>query len=122
MEEVKNISRSKLDILLWILITLLIVIGIFANFYFGSVVWSIRFALGIVQAGIVVALLSFTSQGKKIWVFIKEARLELRKVVWPTRDETVKTTAIVAVLVFVMSVVLWAVDSILLWLFGILTR
>ena len=47
--------------------------------------------------------------------------MELRKVVWPTRDETVKTTAVVAALVFVAAIVLWAMDSILLWVIKLLT-
>ncbi len=122
MEETKNASRSNLDLLWWVTVSLLIAAGAFANYYFMEVPWSIRFAVGIVLACMVLGLAALTSQGKRIWAFSKEARMELRKVVWPTRDETVKTTAIVAVLVFAMSLILWALDSILLWVVGWVTR
>lgn len=65
-------------------------------------------------AGAVVAY--FTAPGKAFFAFAGEARDETRKVVWPTRKETVQTTGIVLVFVFVMALFLWIVDSVLLWL------
>ena len=53
--------------------------------------------------------------GQKVWVFAKQSRMELRKVVWPTRQETIQTTMIVVAMVVVMALVLWGVDSILTW-------
>ena len=117
-----NTSRSKLDVLLWALVLILIAAGVFANYYFSESAWSLRFASGIVLAAILFGLAALTARGKKIWAFIKDAKMELHKVVWPTRDETVKTTAVVAALVFAMSVVLWCIDSVLLWAVSWLTR
>jgi preprotein translocase subunit SecE len=45
------------------------------------------------------------------WNLIKGSRTEIRKVVWPTRQETTQTTMIVVVFVFVMALILWALDS-----------
>ena len=122
MEETKIVSRSKLDIFIWLLILALTASGIYANYYFRELVWSIRFASGIGLASVLIGLAALTAKGKRFWAFSKEARMELRKVAWPTRDETVKTTAVVAVLVFAMSIILWALDTVLLWLVSWLTK
>ncbi len=122
MEETKNTSRAKLDLFLWIVIAILIVMGVVANSYFKETVWSLRFTVGIVLGGGLFGLALLTTQGRRFWSFSKEARMELRKVVWPTRDETIKTTAVIAALVFAMSLVLWALDSVLLWLVSLFTR
>jgi preprotein translocase subunit SecE len=53
--------------------------------------------------------------------FFGESRAELRKVVWPTREETMQTTLVVAVMVIVLSLVLWGMDGLLVWLIGWLT-
>ncbi len=62
------------------------------------------------------AVIAFqTSQGRKAWDFIQEARMELRKVVWPTRQEVIQTTLLIIAMVVITSLLLWAVDSFLLW-------
>ncbi|MHB1609541.1 MAG: preprotein translocase subunit SecE [Acidiferrobacter thiooxydans] len=51
-----------------------------------------------------------TPTGRSAWTFVKEARVELSKVVWPTRKETVQTTLVVIVLVLLIALFLWVVD------------
>jgi preprotein translocase subunit SecE len=51
-----------------------------------------------------------TAQGKAAWEFAADARVELRKVVWPTRKETVQMTLVVVVMVIVVAIFLWIVD------------
>ena len=57
-----------------------------------------------------------TSKGRSFFVLLKEARVEIRKVVWPTRQETTQTTLIVVAVVLVMALLLWGLDSLLGWL------
>ena len=64
----------------------------------------------------------FTSQGKKIYSFSKEAKIELEKVIWPTRQETIQTTSIVMVMVTVTGFVLWGIDSGMMWSIGKITH
>jgi preprotein translocase subunit SecE len=52
-----------------------------------------------------------TAVGRGLWRFGGDARTELRKVVWPTRQETIQTTLVVMVVVLVMALFMWAVDS-----------
>jgi len=114
MENINNQS-SKLDKLLWILALLLLAAGVFANYYFSEFAWSLRFAGWIILICILIGIIAVTAQGKKFWVFAKNARMELLKVVWPKRDEVVKITMVIAGLVLVTSIIMWGIDSVLLW-------
>jgi preprotein translocase subunit SecE len=76
----------------------IVIAALFAYYYFGEASQLLR-SLGVLVAlglGALVALQSM--QGQSLWKFIQAARIELRKVVWPTREETIQTT--IAVLVF----------------------
>ena len=75
--------------------------------------------LAAVGLGVLIALQ--TALGKAAWAFRRDAIIEVRKVVWPTRKETVQTTMIVLVVVTIMSLLLWALDSLLAWAVRVLT-
>ena len=125
MEVTNNAPRSKLDTVLWTLVLVLIAAGAFANYYFSELAGALRFTGWIILICVLVGLAAATAQGKKTWAFAKDARMELLKVVWPTREETVKITMVVAAMVLVASIILWGIDAILLravaWLTGALT-
>ena len=74
-------------------------------------------ALGVIVALAVAAVVAFTSlQGRTLWKFIQGARVELNKVVWPTREETIQTTLVVLVVALFGGVFFWLLDLFLLWL------
>lgn len=75
----------------------------------------------LVLAGIAVFVVYQTSQGKSAAAFFRDARTEVRKVVWPTRAETVQTTLIVMVIVLIMGIFLWLLDWILSGAFQLVT-
>ena len=102
----------------WTIVCLLLLAGVVANNYYITIAWAIRTAIGIVLCLFVLWLGFITTSGQKAWSFIKEARKELRKVAWPTRQETIQTTWIVVLMVIVMASLLWAFDSLFLWLVG----
>jgi preprotein translocase subunit SecE len=64
----------------------------------------------------------FTEKGKQVFLFAKEAKLEMEKVVWPTRQETIQTTTIVMLMVGITGFVLWGIDSGMLWAIGKITQ
>jgi preprotein translocase subunit SecE len=70
--------------------------------------------LGGAGAGIAIAMTS--TQGQRLWHFIQGSRVEIRKVVWPTRQETTQTAIAVFVFTLIMMLFFWALDSGLLWL------
>jgi preprotein translocase subunit SecE len=69
--------------------------------------------LGFATAAVVFWM---SGPGKQFHAYAQESVAETRKVVWPTRKDTLQTTAIVFAFVLVMALFLWAVDSILLWI------
>ena len=118
----ENAVQFRFDVLKWVVALLLLVAGIAADYHFGSVAWAIRAAIGIVLFVIIIFILAQTASGHAAWEFFISARTELRKVVWPTRPEAVQTTLIVAAMVILVSLILWGVDSLFLWLISLLTR
>jgi len=112
---------SGIDRLKWLLVLVLLIAGIVADFYYAQVPWPIRTAIGIVWLVIVAAVALWTTQGQKAWVFIKSARGEMRKVVWPTRQETTQATVVVMVMVAVTALILWGLDTLFFWAVSFVT-
>jgi len=99
----------------------LLLSGIVGYYYYADVSVLLR-ALGVLFAlalSIVVALQS--AQGQALWKFAQGSRVELRKVVWPTREEAVQTTVAVLVFALIMGVFFWLLDMFLLWATRLLT-
>jgi preprotein translocase subunit SecE len=95
--------------------------GIFGYYYYSDVSVLIR-AIGVLLAfalGVVVALQSV--RGQEFLKFVQGARVELRKVVWPTREETIQTTITVMVFALIMGVFFWLLDMFLLYATRLLT-
>lgn len=114
-------TKPRFDLLKWLLILALLVAGIVANYYFSSTAWAIRAAVGIVVVVIILFIAAQTAKGRNAWGVIKGARTELRKVVWPTRQETVQTTLVVVAMVVITALILWGIDSLFMWAIGWLT-
>jgi preprotein translocase subunit SecE len=90
--------------------------GLVGYYYFADANAFLR-ALGVIAALAVAAVVAFTSlQGRQLWKFILGARVELNKVVWPTREETIQTTLVVLVVALFGGVFFWLLDLFLLWL------
>ncbi len=114
-------QQPRFDRLKWLLIVVLLVGGIVANYLYSNITWAIRAAIGIVLVVVLLAVVSQTGKGRRTWGFIKGARTELRKVVWPTRQETIQTTLVVVAMVVVTALILWGFDTLFMWLMGWLT-
>jgi preprotein translocase subunit SecE len=113
--------HTGFDKLKWAIVLALFVAGFWANYQYAQIDWALRLAGWIVLACIMLGVALQTGFGKRAWIFSKEARAELRKVFWPTRQETVQTTIMVVVMVIITALLLWGIDSILLWLVTWLT-
>jgi preprotein translocase subunit SecE len=115
-----NTQKSPLDIVKWILAIAFLAAAVVGNYVYANEPLLYR-VLGVVVLMLVSAGFALTSsQGKAFLQLLKEANIERRKVVWPTRQETTQTTLIVVVVVVLMSLVLWGVDSLLSWLISFL--
>jgi len=113
-------SKSPLDIVKWLVAAAFLAAAVAGNVYYAEVAVLYR-VLGVVALMLVGAGVALTSsQGKAFLQLLKEANIERRKVVWPTRQETTQTTMIVVLVVFVMALLLWGLDSLLGWLISML--
>ncbi len=111
---------SSLDTVKLVIAIALLLAGIVGFYYFEnwqgqpvSVLFRVLGLLAAVGAGVAVALSSLS--GKRLLSFMQDSRLEVRKMVWPTRAETLQTTLMVMVIVIILSIFLWGVDSLLGW-------
>jgi preprotein translocase subunit SecE len=108
-------SQSILDWLKWLVVVALLGGGIFGNWYYQDQSLLNRVLVLVAIAGVAIAIALQTERGRVIWALMKESRVEIRRVIWPTRQETTQTTFIVVLLVLVFSLILWALDSLLSW-------
>jgi preprotein translocase subunit SecE len=69
----------------------------------------------LVVFAVAVTVFVKSDQGDRFVHFLKETRIELRKVVWPTRPETIKTTGIIMVAVVIVAIFLWIIDAFFTW-------
>lgn len=109
-------KESCFDLLKWLLVAVLVVVAVVGNQYFSAQPILYR-VLGILVLAVIAAFLALqTAKGQAFFSLAKEARVEIRKVVWPSRQETTQTTLIVVAVVLVMALLLWGLDSLLGWL------
>ena len=109
--DVENVSRP--DGLKWLVVALLVAGGAYGNSYFAGESVLYR-AIALVVLGVVALYVALqTEKGQMFWGLLRDAKAEVRKVVWPTRQETLQTTMIVIVVVLVVSLILWVLDSLL---------
>ncbi|MCP4323998.1 MAG: preprotein translocase subunit SecE [Alteromonadales bacterium] len=112
---------SSLDTLKWGVIFILLAAAVAGNYVYGEQSVLIRAVAVVVMVGVAGLIALQTEKGRNAAMFAKEARTEVRKVVWPTRQEAVQTTGIVLVVTLLMSLLLWGLDSVLFWLVGLVT-
>jgi preprotein translocase subunit SecE len=109
-------ESGVLDILKLLIAAGVLTGGLFG--YYWYLEWSqplrVLLVLGGTIAGVAIAMTS--TQGRRLWAFIQGSRIEIRKVVWPTKQETTQTTIAVFVFTLIMALFFWGLDSFLLWL------
>lgn len=111
-----ELNDNRFDVIKWVVVALIVSVGVFGDSYFSAEPVLYR-AIALVVLGLVAGFVALqTSKGKAFWSLLKEARIEIRKVVWPARQETAQTTMIVVAVVLVMALVLWGLDSLLGWI------
>lgn len=113
-------AGDKLDILKLGLSVLIAIAALVAFYFYADQSLLYRVVGLLVAAGISVAIALQTEKGRQIWGYFHDAQIEVRKVVWPTRQETVQTTLIVILMVVLVAIVMWLLDMFLGWSIGAL--
>ena len=93
----------------------LFLVAVAAFYYFANYSTLVRVIGLLAASGAAVAIAATTEPGGSVLEFIKESRMELRKVVWPTRTETLQTTFVIMGVVVLTSIFMWLLDALLLW-------
>ena len=109
-------QSGVLDIIKLLIAAGVLVGGLYGYYYLLE--WSLPLRVLLVLGGLIagVAIAMTSTQGQRLWAFIQGSRVEIRKVVWPTKQETTQTAIAVFVFTLVMALFFWGLDSFLLWL------
>ena len=110
-------QSGALDIVKLLVAAATIIGGLYSYYFYEfqvSLPLRVLMVLGGTGAGIAIAMSS--TQGQRLWHFIQGSRVEIRKVIWPTKQETTQTAIAVFVFTLIMGVFFWLLDSGLLWL------
>jgi len=121
MDSKADTGATPLDTLKLVAAAGVVVGGIVAYYYYADVAVVLR-AIGVlVSLGLAAVILLQSTQGKALLRFMTASRVELRKVVWPTREETIQTAVAVMVLTLIGGVFFWLLDMFLLFVTRLLT-
>jgi preprotein translocase subunit SecE len=114
-------SASAKDTALMTLSIVVLLAGIVAFYWYDEQALPIRIGMVVVGVAAGAGLAWFSWYGREFWQFAIASRVELRKVVWPEREETIKTTYVVFIFAIVMGVFFWGLDWVLTWLTRLLS-
>lgn len=113
----KNLTdykSKKIDLTLWFVAVGLLLFGFVGYYSFLSQSLLLKVVGSLVILILALGVASLTNIGKVAIRYCQESLVELQKVVWPTKKETVQTTIVVLVMIATMGIFLWLVDLILL--------
>ncbi|ACQ94382.1 preprotein translocase, SecE subunit [Tolumonas auensis DSM 9187] len=118
--ESQNRNKGK-NIALWGLVFILLAAAVVGNSVFAEKSLLIRVVAVVIAFAAAAVTALQTIQGKALLTFSRESIKEVRKVVWPTRQETIQTTLIIFAFTVVMGLFLFLIDGALIWLVELIT-
>ncbi|GEA10072.1 preprotein translocase subunit SecE [Alteromonas sp. KUL49] len=119
MSEKTENQSNPLDMLKWVVVFALLAGIVTANSMYGNDVSVLYRAIAAVVTVVVAGFIAATTEkGAAFLSFAKESRIEVRKVIWPTRQEANQTTLIVLAATLVMALILWGLDGIIVRVVG----
>ena len=114
--QTETTQSGGLDIIKLIIAAAVIIGGLYSYYYYEfELALPLRVLMVLGGAGVGIAIGMMSTQGQRLWHFIQGSRVEIRKVVWPTRQETTQTAIAVFVFTLIMALFFWGLDSVLLW-------
>jgi len=116
-----EVTTSSADTLKLAAAGALVFVGLVGFYYFGTQSLLLRVVGLLIIAGLAAFIVYQTDLGKRTVEFFRDARTEVRKVVWPSRAETTQTTITVFIIVFIVGIFLWLFDMLLSFLFRLIT-
>ncbi|MBK1648092.1 preprotein translocase subunit SecE [Rhabdochromatium marinum] len=114
-------GASKTDTLKLAAAVAILVAGLWGFYFFANFSLLLRVIVLLAIAAGAVAVALTTGPGRTLWRFASDSRMEVRRVVWPTRQETIQTTLVVMVMVLILGILLWLFDTLLMTILRLLT-
>jgi len=114
-------SPSSMDGLKWVVVFALLAAAVVGNYLYSDVSVVLRATAVVVLVAAAGGIAALTAKGKTAITFARESRMEVRKVVWPTRQEATQTTFIVLAVTVIMALALWGIDGIMVRLVRLVT-
>ena len=110
-------QSGVLDIIKLLISAASLIGGLYAYYYYeAEIAQAVRVLMVLAGTAVGIGIAMTSTQGQRLWHFIQGSRVEIRKVVWPTKQETTQTAIAVFVFTLIMMLFFWALDSGLLWL------
>jgi len=110
-------ESGALDVIKLLIAAAALVGGLYAYYYYETdIAQAVRVLMVLAGTAVGIGIAMTSTQGQRLWHFIQGSRVEIRKVVWPTKQETTQTAIAVFVFTLVMMLFFWVLDSGLLWL------
>ena len=103
-------TTSGFDTVKLLAALLLLIAGVVGFYFFEDESQLLRVIGMLAVVAVAFLIVTTTDIGRRSLGFVREARVEVRKVVWPTRAETTQTTIAVLIMVFVVAIMLWLID------------
>jgi len=110
MSEKVESEDSKLDWIKWAVVAVIVGAGIYANSYYSTESLLFRTIGLLIAAGAAGWIAAQTVRGRAFVKLCLDAQIEIKKVVWPTRQETTQTTIVVLIVIFIVALILWLLD------------
>ena len=114
-EQAGNAGVGFVDALKMVLAAAALLGGVVIYYWFGEQPVALRVLAVLAGLAAGVAILYWSQPGRSLWDYVQASRVELRKMVWPTRQETWRTTLVVFIFVLLLGVFFWLVDMLLAW-------
>lgn len=105
----------------WLVVSGLLASLVLGDHYYGNQPAAVRLLAILLALSLALFVFKGTTLGQRAWQFLSEARTELKKVVWPTRNETGQATLLVMVVVTIAALFFWMIDGLLLKTVGLIT-
>lgn len=111
-----EVQGARHDGLKWVVVVILLALAVVGNAWFTDIALLYRVLGVVVLCAAAAGVALVTSRGRALVELARSARKEIQRVVWPTRPETVQTTAIVLAAILAVGLMLWAIDALIGWL------
>jgi len=118
----QKVGRTSTDAVKFAASALLTALGVMAFYYLADSGRLLRLLALLAPLGAAVAIALLTGPGQELISFARDTQIEVKKVVWPSRQETIQTTGVIIAIVVVAALFLWILDMLLggftRWLLG----